>query len=110
MLETFRKVQVNIPLLDATKEVPRYAKFLKELCITKRKLKGNEVMFVGENCSAIQQKKLPPKLKDSGSFTIPCTIGNKRFGKAMLDLAVVTSFDTILSHTIFDNCSSCYEL
>ena len=77
---TIRKVQVNIPLLDAIKQVPRYAKFLKELCTTKRKLKGNEIMFVGENCSAILQKKLPPKLKDPGSFTIPCTIGNTRFG------------------------------
>ena len=86
ILDTFKKVQVNIPLLDAIKQVPRYAKFLKELCTTKRKLKGNEVMFVGENCSAILQKKLPPKLKDPGSFTIPCTIGNTRFGKAMLDL------------------------
>jgi len=29
ILETFRKVQVNIPLLDAIKQVPKYAKFLK---------------------------------------------------------------------------------
>ena len=49
----FRKVQVNIPLLDAIKQVPRYAKLFRELCTTKRKLKGNKVMFVGENCSAI---------------------------------------------------------
>ncbi|CAN6552312.1 unnamed protein product [Malus baccata var. baccata] len=35
ILETLRKVQVNIPLLDAIKQVPRYAKFLKELCNTK---------------------------------------------------------------------------
>ena len=47
---------------------------------------GNKVMFVGENCSNILQKKLPPKLKDPGSFTISCTIGNTRFGKAILDL------------------------
>ena len=85
ILDTFKKVQVNIPLLDAIKQEPRYAKFLKELCTTKRKLKGTEVMFVGENGSTILQKKLPPKLKDLGSFTIPCTIGNPRFGKAMLD-------------------------
>ncbi|KAL0337810.1 UNVERIFIED_CONTAM: hypothetical protein Scaly_2056100 [Sesamum calycinum] len=30
ILETFRKVKVNIPLLDAIKQIPRYAKFLKE--------------------------------------------------------------------------------
>ena len=62
------KVQVNIPLLDAIKQVPRYAKFLKELCTTKRKLKGNEVMFVGKNCSAILQKKVASKAYGSGLF------------------------------------------
>ena len=86
VFETFTKVQVNIHLIDAIKQVPRYAKFLKELCTTKRNLKGNEVMFVEENCLAILKKKLTPKVKDLGSSTIPCTIGNTRFGKAMLDL------------------------
>ena len=42
--ETFRRCEVNIPLLDAIKQVPHYAKFLKELCTIKRKkkLKGCE--------------------------------------------------------------------
>ncbi|XP_022863679.1 uncharacterized protein LOC111383764, partial [Olea europaea var. sylvestris] len=65
-LEAFRKVQVNIPLLDAIYQVPHYAKFLKKLCTNKYRLKGNEV--------------------DPRSFTIPCIIGNTRFEKAMLDL------------------------
>ncbi|XP_075504480.1 uncharacterized protein LOC142541916 [Primulina tabacum] len=30
--------------------------------------------------------KLPPKLKDPGSFSIPCTIGNSNFNKALCDL------------------------
>ncbi|KAM1329167.1 hypothetical protein ACFX2F_013361 [Malus domestica] len=45
-----------------------------------------EVVKVGENVSAILQRKLPPKCKDPGSFTIPCVIGNTRFESAMLDL------------------------
>ncbi|CAN6547458.1 unnamed protein product [Malus baccata var. baccata] len=72
ILETFRKVQVNIPLLDAIKQVPRYAKFLKELCTNRRRISTKEVVKVGENVSAILQRKLPPKCKDPGSFTIPC--------------------------------------
>ncbi|CAN6542407.1 unnamed protein product [Malus baccata var. baccata] len=84
--ETFRKVQVNIPLLDAIKQVPRYAKFLKELCTTRKRISTKEVVKVGENVSAILQRKLPPKCKDPGSFTIPCVIGNTRFESAMLDL------------------------
>ncbi|KAL2251032.1 UNVERIFIED_CONTAM: hypothetical protein Sindi_2225500 [Sesamum indicum] len=35
IIETFRKVEVNIPLLDSIKQIPRYAKFLKELCTSK---------------------------------------------------------------------------
>ncbi|CAN6691835.1 unnamed protein product [Malus baccata var. baccata] len=86
ILETFRKVQVNVPLLDAIKQVPRYAKFLKELCTTRKRMSTKEVVKVGENVSAILQRKLPPKCKDPGSFTIPCVIGNTRFESAMLDL------------------------
>ncbi|CAN6567568.1 unnamed protein product [Malus baccata var. baccata] len=86
ILETFRKVQVNIPLLDAIKQVPRYAKFLKELCTTRKRMSTKEVVKVGENVSAILQRKLPPKCKDPGSFTIPCVIGNTRFESTMLDL------------------------
>ncbi|CAN6721074.1 unnamed protein product [Malus baccata var. baccata] len=68
------------------KQVPRYAKFLKELCTTRKRMSTKEVVKVGENVSAILQRKLPPKCKDPGSFTIPCVIGNIRFESAMLDL------------------------
>ncbi|KAM1645449.1 hypothetical protein ACFXTN_006597 [Malus domestica] len=86
ILDTFRKVQVNIPLLDAIKQVPRYAKFLKELCTTRKRISTKEVVKVSENVSAVLQRKLPPKCKDPGSFTIPCIIGNTRFEQCMLDL------------------------
>ena len=86
ILETFCKVEVNIPLLDAIKQVSRYAKFLKELCSTKQKLSSNEKVSVGGNVSAILQKKLPPKCKDPSTFTIPYTIGNS---KELLDLLFI---------------------
>ena len=86
IFDIFQKVYVNIPLLDAIKKVPHYAKFLKELSTNKCKLKGNEMVSVGENVSAVLQQKLSPKCKDLGSFTIPCIIGNTHFNKVMLDL------------------------
>ncbi|KAM1006504.1 hypothetical protein FF1_003194 [Malus domestica] len=86
ILETFRKVQVNIPLFDAIKQVPRYAKFLKELCTTRKRISNKEVVKVSENVSAILQRKMPPKCKDPGSFTIPCIIGTNHLENAMLDL------------------------
>ncbi|XP_071939272.1 uncharacterized protein [Coffea arabica] len=86
LLDVFRKVKINIPLLDAIKQIPKYAKFLKDLCTHKRKLRGDERVAVGENVSAILQRKLPPKCGDLGMFTIPCKIGGTPIRKAMLDL------------------------
>jgi hypothetical protein len=39
ILGVFNKVELNIPLLDAIKQIPKYAKFLKELCTSKRAYK-----------------------------------------------------------------------
>ena len=38
ILEVLRQVKVSIPLLDIIKQVPAYAKFLKDLCIIKKGL------------------------------------------------------------------------
>ncbi|XP_006598447.1 uncharacterized protein [Glycine max] len=38
------------------------------------------------NCSAVIQHILPPKHKDPGSITIPCSIGEVSVGKALIDL------------------------
>ncbi|XP_026383697.1 uncharacterized protein LOC113279210 [Papaver somniferum] len=86
ILNIFKKIHVNIPLIDAIKQVPKYARILKDLCTNKQRLTGNEVMKVGENASVILQKKLPLKCKDPGSFDIPIVIGNTKFNKAMLNL------------------------
>ena len=86
VLETFRKVHVNIPLLDAIKQIPKYAKFLKKLCTTRKRIREKEVVQVSENVSAVLQRKLPPKCKDPGGFTIPCVIGNTKFEHATLHL------------------------
>jgi len=88
-LETFRKVEVKIPLLDAIKQIPRYAKLLKDLCTHKRSLKWNEKVNMGRNVSALIEKlvaAIPEICKDPGTFTIPCIIGSYRFENAMLDL------------------------
>ncbi|KAB2635872.1 S2-RNase [Pyrus ussuriensis x Pyrus communis] len=68
ILETFRKVQVNIPLLDAIKQVPKYAKFLKKLCTIKKRIPEKKVIHVSENVSVVLQRKLPPKCKDPGEL------------------------------------------
>ncbi|CAM8895300.1 unnamed protein product [Rhodiola kirilowii] len=85
VFELFRKVEINIPLLEAIKQIPRYAKFLKELCTNRRKGTRNDQELMSRNISAVIQRKVPPN-DDPGTYTIPCTIGNIRIENCMLDL------------------------
>jgi hypothetical protein len=48
IFETFKQVRINIPLLDAIKQVPSYAKFLKDLYTVKGKLNVKKKAFLAE--------------------------------------------------------------
>ncbi|XP_025625302.1 uncharacterized protein [Arachis hypogaea] len=85
-LEIFKKLQINIPFAEILEQMPLYAKFLKEFMTRKRNWGEKETVVLTEECSAIIQKKLPQKLKDHGSFQIPCIIGNMNIEKALCDL------------------------
>ncbi|XP_042422696.1 uncharacterized protein LOC122010284 [Zingiber officinale] len=85
LVDLFSKVEVNVPLLTMIKQIPKYAKFLKDLCVHKKKLKGNELISMGKNVSALLQP-VPQKCEDPGVFTVPCEIGSSLFKDAMLDL------------------------
>ena len=84
--EVLRQVKVNIPLLDMIKQVPTYAKFLKDLCTVKRGLGIEKKAFLTEQVSAIIQSKTPVKYKDPGSPMISVNIGGTSIDKALLDL------------------------
>ncbi|RDY12020.1 hypothetical protein CR513_03256, partial [Mucuna pruriens] len=76
LLRISRKVEINTPLLDAIKQIPKYPKFLKELCVHKRKkMKGS-----------VEVRALPKKCQDPRIFSVPCTIGDSTFADAMLEL------------------------
>ncbi|XP_062103685.1 uncharacterized protein LOC133814784 [Humulus lupulus] len=85
-LDIFQKLHINIHFAEALEQMSSYVKFMKEILSKKRKLEDYETVALIAKCIAILQKKLPPKFKDSGSFTIPCTIGNVVFEKALCDL------------------------
>ncbi|KAA0025982.1 uncharacterized protein E6C27_scaffold34G002990 [Cucumis melo var. makuwa] len=76
LLEMFRMVQINLPLPDAIQQVPRYAKFLKELCTNKRKTKESAMKL------GIELGTLPPHLKYIflGNNTFP-VINSRKLNK-----------------------------
>ena len=85
-VEMLKGLHINIPFAEAIAQMPKYAKYLKEILSNKGKLADFATIGLNEECSAVILKKLPPKLKDPGSFSIPCTIGNLQFDRALCDL------------------------
>ena len=85
-MDVFKKLHINIPFADALEQMPSYVKFMKDILSQKRRLADFETVNLTEECNAILQRKLPQKLKDPDSFTIPCTIGNAIFERALCDL------------------------
>ncbi|XP_022883220.1 uncharacterized protein LOC111399971 [Olea europaea var. sylvestris] len=83
LLEIFKKIHVNIPFAEALAQMPNYAKFVKEVMSKKRKLEEFENIKLTGKCRVILQKKLPHKLKDLGSFNIPCNIGGTTFDRTL---------------------------
>ena len=82
----FKKLEINILFADALAQMPNYLKFMKEIMSNKKKLKAYGTVNLSKNYSAIIQRKLPEKLKDPSSFSIPCIIGKHTFSKALCDL------------------------
>ena len=85
-MDIFKKLHINIPFAEALEQMPGCVKFMKDVLSKKRKLGDYETIAMSEEYNVILQNKLPRKLKDPGSFTIPCAIGNAVFERAMCDL------------------------
>ena len=84
--EVFHNVEINIPLLELICKVQVYARFLKDLCIKKKRLEEHEVFRIEGHVSSMIQHNMPPKRKDPGSFTIKCQIGDTHLKGALMDL------------------------
>jgi len=87
-LDIFRKLEITMPFGEALQQMSLYSKFLKDMLTRKHKYIHQEKNFVEGNYSVVIQKILPPKHKDPGSVTIPCSIGEVTVGKAFIDLGV----------------------
>jgi hypothetical protein len=79
-------LKLNIAFIDVIKQISKYAKFLKELCTTKRafKLKGYETVSMGI------------------ISTISCVIANASFKRALCDLGASIS---VMPKHVYDSLS-----
>ncbi|CAM8944881.1 unnamed protein product [Rhodiola kirilowii] len=108
-VDKVRTLYITMPFTDAITKIPTYAQFMKEIMSGKRKIDGTEnvalseecsaathqpvteTIAVTEDCSAALHQPMPPKLQDSGSFSIPCDIGGFPVRRALCDLGASVS-------------------
>ncbi|XP_074335971.1 uncharacterized protein LOC141673137 [Apium graveolens] len=64
---------------------------MKAVLSNRKKLNEVEIITLNEECSAVIQCKIPLKLKNPGSFSLSCTIGEVEIGKALCDLRASVS-------------------
>ena len=84
-LKTFQKLEISMPFTEVVTQMPLYTKFLKDILSKKRKIVGEGIVNLTATCSALMKKELPEKMKDPGSFTIPCMIEGVEIQKALCD-------------------------
>ncbi|XP_038981148.1 uncharacterized protein LOC120110398 [Phoenix dactylifera] len=98
-LKPLQKLEPNSEILELFKQVPSYAKFLKDLCTVKRRLNVKKKAFLTENVSVILQHNILPKYKDPGCPTISCIIGDFRIERALLDLGASVN---LLPYSVYE--------
>ena len=96
LLDAFKKVTITIPLLDVSKHIPSYAKFLKGICTPHRSLR--RIQF-SETMSSIMMNAILIKKRDLGAPMITSEIGGMSFTRSLLDIGASIN---ILPKAIFD--------
>ncbi|XP_050897487.1 uncharacterized protein LOC127104347 [Lathyrus oleraceus] len=95
----FKKLEINIPLSESLEQMPIYAKFMKDI-IAKKRSTNVDPIIPTETCSVIfQGMKIHVKKKYRGSITIPCTIGDRKFKKSLIDLGASVSLMSLPIYT-----------
>ncbi|KAI3819513.1 hypothetical protein L1987_13353 [Smallanthus sonchifolius] len=93
-----KQLHINLPFVEALAQMPKYARFLKDILTNKRKLEELSQVTLNEECSAVIQNKLPEKRRDPRSFTIPCLIGSLSVSNALADLGASIN---LMSYAVF---------
>ncbi|XP_070009496.1 uncharacterized protein [Nicotiana sylvestris] len=85
-IEMLCQIQLNIPLMDSLREMPGYAKMMKDLMSRKFDFQDLSIVTLTQTCSVVVTRTMAQKMSYPSSFTILYTIWSYAFAKALYDL------------------------
>eukprot|EP00253_Pinus_taeda_P028623 PITA_28623 len=97
-LGELQNLYIKIPLLQALKDVPIYARTLRDICVKKpgRKTKDPLTVHVMGDLSALMSGKAPPvKYGDPGHPTVTVQIGKTMIPRVLVDLGAAINIMTL---------------
>ncbi|CAM8951771.1 unnamed protein product [Rhodiola kirilowii] len=90
-VEMLKKLYVTLPFHEVITQNLTYAKFLKDIVSNRRVIEESSMVALNAECSAIVQSRMPRKMQDQGSFSIPISIGKIEIDRALCDLGASIS-------------------
>ncbi|CAM8983909.1 unnamed protein product [Rhodiola kirilowii] len=85
-VEMLKKLYVTLPFHEVITQNRTYAKFLKD-----RVIEESSMVALNAECSAIVQSRMPKKMQDQGSFSIPISLEKIEIDRALCDLGASIS-------------------
>ncbi|CAM8906093.1 unnamed protein product [Rhodiola kirilowii] len=90
-IEMLKKLYVTLPFHEVITQNPTYAKFLKDIVSNHRVIEESSMVALNAECSAIVQSRMPRKMQDQGSFSIPISIRKIEIDRPLCDLGASIS-------------------
>ena len=101
LLGELQNVSVNIPLIQAIRDIPIYSKSFRELCLNKLGRKRKDpptVCVIGDLVELVMGNTLFAKYSNSGSHIVKVKINGTYLSNKLIDLGVAINLMT--KHTM----------
>jgi len=98
LLGELHNLYVKIPLLQALRDVPIYARTVRDICIKKPRRKAKDPLTVhvmGELTALMTEKYPPVKYGDPGHPTVTVQVGKTFVSKVLVDLGAAINIMTL---------------
>jgi hypothetical protein len=105
LLGELQNLYVKIPLLQALRDVPIYARTMRDICVKKpgRKTKDPLTVHVMGDLSALMTGKTPPvKYGDPGHPTVTVQVGKTIIPRVLVDLGAAINIMTLETYNCYN--------